>query len=151
LGWQISPEEASFSKPSNMSHINTIEGIGESHTKKFAEIGVTTVEHLLQAGATPKGRKELAAKTGFSEHHVLKWVNQADLFRVKGIGRQYAELLQASGVDSVKELAQRIPDHLHEKIKASNEAKHQVHVIPNVETLTTWVEEAKQLPRVVTY
>src|SRR5580700_11721238 len=113
-----------------MSHINEIEGIGPSHTKKFAEVGVTTVEHLLKAGATPKGRKDLATKTGFHEHHLLKWVNQADLFRVKGVGRQYAELLQASGVDSVKELAQRRPDHLHAALKASNDKKHQVRLLP---------------------
>ena len=134
-----------------MSHINKIEGIGQSHTKKFAEVGVTTVEHLLQAGATPKGRKELATKTGFHEHHLLKWVNQADLLRIKGVGRQYAELLQASGVDSVKELAQRKPDHLHEKLKESNEAKHQVHIVPNLTSITNWISEAKQLPRVVSY
>ena len=141
----------SFSNAQNMSHINTIEGIGPSHTKKFAELGVTTVEHLLKAGATPKGRKELATKTGFHEHHLLKWVNQADLFRIKGVGRQYAELLQASGVDSVKELAQRKPDHLHEKLKTSNEAKRQVHIVPNLTSLTNWISEAKKLPRVVSY
>ena len=134
-----------------MSHINTIEGIGPSHTKKFAEVGVTTVEHLLKAGATPKSRKDLATKTGFHEHHLLKWVNQADLFRIKGVGRQYAELLQASGVDSVKELAQRKPDHLHEKLKTSNETKRQVHIVPNVTSITNWINEAKKLPRVVSY
>ena len=137
--------------PWNMSHINTIEGIGPSHAKKFAEVGVTTVEHLLKAGATPKGRKELCTKTGFHEHHLLKWVNQADLFRIKGVGRQYAELLQASGVDSVKELAQRKPDHLHETLKTSNETKRQVHIVPNLTSITNWVGEAKKLPRVVSY
>jgi predicted flap endonuclease-1-like 5' DNA nuclease len=134
-----------------MSHINEIEGIGPSHTKKFAEVGVITVEHLLKAGATPKGRKDLATKTGFHEHHLLKWVNQADLLRIKGVGRQYAELLQASGVDSVKELAQRKPDHLHEKLKESNEAKNQVHIVPNLTSVTDWISEAKKLPRVVSY
>jgi predicted flap endonuclease-1-like 5' DNA nuclease len=134
-----------------MSHINKIEGIGPSHTKKFAEVGVTTVEHLLKAGATPKSRKELATKTGFHEHHLLKWVNQADLLRIKGVGRQYAELLQSSGVDSVKELAQRKPDHLHEKLKASNDAKQQVHIVPNLTNVTNWISEAKKLPRVVSY
>ena len=134
-----------------MSHINEIEGIGPSHTKKFAEVGVTTVEDLLKAGATPKGRKDLATKTGFHEHHLLKWVNQADLLRIKGVGRQYAELLQASGVDSVKELAQRKPDHLHEKLKESNEAKNQVHLVPNLTNVTNWISEAKKLPRVVSY
>jgi predicted flap endonuclease-1-like 5' DNA nuclease len=134
-----------------MSHINKIEGIGAAHTKKFAEVGVTTVEHLLKAGATPKARKDLATKTGFAEHHLLKWVNQADLFRIKGVGRQYAELLQASGVDSVKELAQRKPDHLHEKLRESNQEKHQVHVVPNLTRVTTWIAEAKKLPRVISY
>jgi predicted flap endonuclease-1-like 5' DNA nuclease len=134
-----------------MSHINKIEGIGPSHTKKFAEVGVTTAEHLLKAGATPKGRKELADKTGFHEHHLLKWVNQADLLRIKGVGRQYAELLQSSGVDSVKELAQRKPDHLHAKLKESNEAKRQVHIVPNLTSITNWISEAKKLPRVVSY
>jgi|ERR1700745_33593 predicted flap endonuclease-1-like 5' DNA nuclease len=133
-----------------MSHINKIEGIGPSHTK-FAEVGVTTVEHLLKAGATPKGRKELATKTGFHEHHLLKWVNQADLLRINGVGRQYAELLQSSGVDSVKELAQRKPDHLHEKLKESNDSKRKVHIVPNLTSLTNWISEAKKLPRVVSY
>jgi predicted flap endonuclease-1-like 5' DNA nuclease len=134
-----------------MSHINKIEGIGPSHTKKFAEVGVTTVEHLLKAGATPKGRNELATKTGFHEHHLLKWVNQADLLRINGVGRQYAELLQSSGVDSVKELAQRKPDNLHEKLKESNDSKRKVHIVPNLTSLTNWISEAKKLPRVVSY
>jgi predicted flap endonuclease-1-like 5' DNA nuclease len=134
-----------------MSHINEIEGIGESHTKKLQTVGIETVEQLLQAGASPKHRQELAQKTGFSEHHILKWVNQADLFRVKGIGRQYAELLEASGVDSVLELAQRRPDHLHEALKASNEKKRQVQVLPSPSTVARWIEEAKELPRIVTY
>ena len=134
-----------------MSHINKIEGIGPSHTKKFAEVGVITVEHLLKAGATPKGRKELATKTGFHEHHLLKWVNQADLLRIKGVGRQYDELLQSSGVDSVKELAQRKPDHLHGKLKESNDTKRQVHIVPNLTNITNWISEAKKLPRVVSY
>ena len=133
-----------------MSHINKIEGIGPSHTK-FAEVEVTTVEHLLKAGATPKGRKELATKTGFHEHHLLKWVNQADLLRINGVGRQYAELLQSSGVDSVKELAQRKPDHLHGKLKESNDTKRQVHIVPNLTSITNWISEAKKLPRVVSY
>jgi predicted flap endonuclease-1-like 5' DNA nuclease len=134
-----------------MSHINKIEGIGTSHTKKLEAEGIKTVEQLLKAGSSPKHRQELAQKTGFSEHHILKWVNQADLFRVKGIGRQYAELLEASGVDSVLELAQRRPDHLHAALRASNDKKRQVHLVPGLATVGRWVEEAKQLPRIVTY
>jgi predicted flap endonuclease-1-like 5' DNA nuclease len=134
-----------------MSHINKIEGIGTSHTKKLEGEGITTVEQLLKAGSSPKHRQELAKKTGFAEHHILKWVNQADLFRVKGIGRQYAELLESSGVDSVLELAQRRPDHLHAALKASNDKKRQVHLVPGLSTVSRWIEEAKKLPRVVTY
>jgi predicted flap endonuclease-1-like 5' DNA nuclease len=134
-----------------MSHINKIEGIGSSHTKKLETEGITTVEHLLQAGSSPKHRQELAKKTGFSEHHILKWVNQADLFRVKGIGRQYAELLEASGVDSVLELAQRRPDHLHAALKTNNEKKRQVRLVPGLAAVSRWVEQAKKLPRIVTY
>jgi predicted flap endonuclease-1-like 5' DNA nuclease len=134
-----------------MSHINKIEGIGASHAKKLEAEGIKTAEQLLHAASSPKHRLELAKKTGFSEHHILKWVNQADLFRVKGIGRQYAELLQASGVDSVLELAQRKPEHLHASLKASNEKKRQVHLVPAAAAVGHWVEEAKKLPRIVTY
>jgi predicted flap endonuclease-1-like 5' DNA nuclease len=134
-----------------MSHINKIEGIGVSHAKKLEAEGIKTAEQLLQAGSSPKHRQELAQKTGFSEHHILKWVNQADLFRVKGIGRQYAELLQSSGVDSVLELAQRRADHLHAALKANNDKKRQVRLVPGAGTVDRWVEEAKKLPRIVTY
>lgn len=134
-----------------MKHINEIEGIGEVHAKKLESIGITTVEQLLDAGKTPHGRNDLAAKTGSSEHHVLKWVNQADLFRIHGIARQYAELLESAGVDSVLELAQRNAEHLHEKLKSANEAKRQVHVVPGVATLGKWIEEAKTLSRIVSY
>ena len=134
-----------------MTHINEIEGIGDVHAQKLESVGITTVEHLLEAGKTPKGRNDLAEKTGYSEHHILKWVNQADLFRIHGIARQYAELLEAAGVDSVLELAQRNAEHLHEKLKSSNETKHQVHIVPGVATISKWIEEAKALPRVVSY
>ena len=134
-----------------MKHVNEIEGVGGVHAQKLESVGITTVEQLLEAGKTPKGRNDLAQKTGYSEHHILKWVNQADLFRIHGIARQYAELLEAAGVDSVLELAQRNGEHLHEKLKSSNEAKHQVHVVPGVATVSKWIEEAKALPRVVSY
>ena len=85
-----------------MKHINEIEGIGPSHAEKLESHGIRTVEDLLKSGATPNGREELVKKTGISHHLILKWVDEADLFRVKGIGRQYTELLRSAGVDSVK-------------------------------------------------
>jgi len=134
-----------------MTHVNEIEGIGEVQRKKLEAAGIQTVEALLQEAATPKGRKELDAKTGIGHHHLLQWVNQADLFRIKGIGRQYAELLEKSGVDSVLELKQRNPEHLHAKLAEINSAHHHVKVVPGIEHVKQWVEEAKALPRVVEY
>jgi predicted flap endonuclease-1-like 5' DNA nuclease len=134
-----------------MTHLIEIEGIGPSYAEKFESHGIKTVEDLLRAGATPNGRKELIEKTGLSHHLILKWVDAADLFRVKGIGRQYSEFLQAAGVDSIKELAQRRADHLHEKLTAINREKKHVHEVPGINAIERWIEEAKALPRVVSY
>ena len=134
-----------------MTHINEIEGIGAVHSKKLEAAGIQSVETLLQEAATPEGRKELEAKTGIGHHQFLRWVNQADLFRVKGIGRQYAELLQKAGVDSVLELAGRNHEHLHAKLVELNDVHHHVKVVPSAEHVKQWVQEAKALPRVVEY
>jgi len=137
--------------PENMTHINEIEGIGAVYREKLEAAGIQSVEGLLQVAATPKGRKELEDKTGIGHHHLLRWVNQADLFRVKGIGRQYAELLAKAGVESVLELAERNPEHLHAKLAEVNNAHHHVKVVPTADHVKSWVEEAKALPRVVEY
>jgi predicted flap endonuclease-1-like 5' DNA nuclease len=134
-----------------MTHLNEIEGIGPSHAEKLGAAGITTVEGLLEAGATPHGRNALEEKTGISHHHLLTLVNQADLFRVQGIGRQYAELLRAAGVDSVLELAQRSGDHLHAKLVEINEKHHHVKVVPSQEHVIKWIEQSQALPRVVQY
>lgn len=138
-------------RPETMTHINEIEGIGPSHAEKLESHGIKTVEDLLKAGATPSGREELIKKTGISHHLILKWVDEADLFRVKGIGRQYTEILRAAGVDSVKELAQRRADHLHEKLTAINLEKKHVHALPSVDAIERWIEEAKALPHIVSH
>ena len=134
-----------------MKHINEIEGIGPSHAEKLESHGIRTVEDLLKSGATPNAREELVKKTGISHHLILKWVNEADLFRVKGIARQYTELLRSAGVDSVKELAQRRADHLHEELAAINREKKHVHEVPGINAIERWIEEAKALPGMVTY
>ncbi len=134
-----------------MTHIKEIEGIGPSHAEKLETHGIKTVEDLLKTGATPHGREELANKTGISHHLILRWVDEADLFRLKGLARQYTELLRAAGVDSVKELAQRQADHLHEKLIAINHEKKHVHELPSASAVERWIEEAKTLPRIVTY
>ncbi|HEY7426324.1 MAG TPA: DUF4332 domain-containing protein [Gemmataceae bacterium] len=134
-----------------MSSIIEIEGIGEVYAQKLQEVGVPTTESLLEQGATPRGRKTLADSTGISERLILKWVNRADLFRINGIGEQYSDLLAAAGVETVLELAQRRPDHLHAKLVETNEAKKLVRVVPSLEHVTDWVQQAHHLARVVSY
>ena len=137
--------------PPMSKHIDEIEGIGAAFSAKLQAVGIKTVEALLEAGATPKGRKELEEKSGIGHHHLLKWVNQADLFRIDGVGRQYAELLEHAGVDSVPELAERNPEHLYAKMEELNAARHDVRSLPTATHVKNWIEQAKSLPRVVHY
>jgi predicted flap endonuclease-1-like 5' DNA nuclease len=90
-----------------MAPIKKIEGIGEKYGTQLKMIGIGTIEALLERGASAKGRDEIAEKSGINAHLILEWVNRADLFRVKGVGEEYSDLLEASGVDTVVELAQR--------------------------------------------
>jgi predicted flap endonuclease-1-like 5' DNA nuclease len=133
--------------------IKEIEGVGEVYGPKLQAVGVKTVADLLARGKTPKGRKELAEATGISEKLILKWVDMSDLFRVKGIGPEYSELLEKAGVDTVKELRHRVPEHLHAKMEEVNSSTGQplVRALPSLKAVQTWVEEAKHLEPVVTY
>lgn len=133
--------------------IKEIEGIGEVYGPKLQAVGVKTVAELLEKGKAPKGRKELAESTGISEKLILKWINMADLFRVKGIGPEYSELLEKAGVDTVKELRHRVPEHLHAKMEEVNSSTGQplVRALPSLKAVQTWVEEAKKLEPMVTY
>lgn len=132
-----------------MTKIIEIEGVGEVYAKKLQDIGIATVEQLLERGGAPKGRDEIVAQTGISGALVLRWVNHADLFRIAGVARQFAELLEAAGVDSVPELAQRVAEHLHAKMTEVNERRNLVRRIPSVGQLSTWVDQSKSLPRAV--
>jgi predicted flap endonuclease-1-like 5' DNA nuclease len=134
-----------------MTKIIEVEGIGEVYAKKLEAAGVSTTEQLLEKGSTPKGRQSLVEATKINEHLVLKWVNEVDLFRIKGVGSEYAELLEAAGVDTVVELSKRVPDHLLEKMTEVNTTGKLVRKLPTVNQVTAWVAEAKTLPRVVTY
>ena len=134
-----------------MAPIKKIEGIGEKYGGQLKMIGVSTVEALLERGASPKGRQEIAEKSKISEKLILEWVNRADLFRVKGVGEEYSDLLEASGVDTVVELAQRKAENLYEKMVAVNQEKKLVRKLPTLAQVSSWVEQCKKLPRVVTY
>ena len=132
-------------------NISENEGFGDVYAAKLAEIGVTSVEKLLNIGATPKGRRELEQQTGISHKLILRWVNHADLFRIKGIASEYAELLEAAGVDTVPELAQRNPANLQAKMVEVNQAKELVRQVPGESLVADWITQAKGLDRIVQY
>ena len=134
-----------------MSKIADIEGIGPAYAEKLKAANLDTVEELLEAGASKKGREDIAAKSGISEKLILEWVNRADLARIKGVGSEYADLLEASGVDSVPELAQRNAANLTSKMEEVNAAKSLVRKVPTESQVADWVEQAKNLPKVVTH
>jgi predicted flap endonuclease-1-like 5' DNA nuclease len=127
------------------------EGVGQAYAEKLAAAGVEKAEQLLEKGAVPAGRKALAEETGISDKLILKWCNHADLFRIKGVGPQFAELLEAAGVDTVKELAQRNAENLAAKMAEVNEEKKLVHRVPVASELQKMIDEAKELPKVLTY
>jgi len=134
-----------------MASIIDIEGIGEAFAKKLTAAGVGTVEKLLSKGCTPQGRKEIETQTGINHDLILQWVNHADLFRIKGIGSEYSDLLEAAGVDTVPELAQRVGENLHKKLVEINQQKKLVRQLPTEAQVVGWVEQAKKLPRVISY
>lgn len=128
-----------------------IEGIGPTYAEKLGNIGIHTTSDLLEKGCTKKGRVEIAEKTSIPESLVLTWVNHADLFRIKGIAGQFSELLEAAGVDSVKEFAHRNPENLHAKLVETNEKFGLSGRVPSVETLADMIGQAKTLGGVVTH
>ncbi|MDX2488944.1 DUF4332 domain-containing protein [Desulfosarcina sp.] len=132
--------------------ITEIEGIGDVYAAKLQQAGITTVNDVLEKGKTAKGRKALAAETGIDAKFILKWVNMADLFRVKGIGKEYSELLEKAGVDTVKELRNRNPENLLAKMEEVNASGRQlVRSLPAPKTVASWVEAANVLDPAVTY
>jgi predicted flap endonuclease-1-like 5' DNA nuclease len=134
-----------------MTDIVEIEGVGEAYSGKLRTAGIPSVEELLQRGATPKGRDEIAQTTGISGQLILQWVNHADLFRIKGVAGEYSELLEAAGVDTVVELAQRNAANLYQSLTDTNSSKQLVRQLPTAAQVADWVEQAKSLPRQVSY
>jgi len=134
-----------------MAKIIEIEGIGPVYAEKLATAGIKTVEALLKAGASKKGRDQLVEQTGIEYARILKWTNMADLFRVRGVGEEYSELLEAAGVDTVKELRNRRADNLHAKMVEVNAEKKLVRALPALSMVERWIEHAKELDPVMTY
>ncbi len=134
-----------------MHKIEDVEGIGPVFAEELAKADIATTEQLLEKTATPKLRKDLAAATGLKDKLILKWANRVDLFRINGVKGQYSDLLEVAGVDTVPELAQRKPENLHKKLAEVNEEKKLVRKLPSEKQLNDWVDQAKQLPRMVNY
>lgn len=134
-----------------MAKLSKVEGIGQVYAQKLRATGITTTQALLEKGASPQGRTEIAEKTDISEKLILEWVNHVDLFRIKGVGEEYSDLLEEAGVDTVPELAQRNPEHLHQKLVAVNQEKKLVRQLPTRSQVSDWIEQAKRLPRVIAY
>jgi predicted flap endonuclease-1-like 5' DNA nuclease len=134
-----------------MAKLEEVEGIGEVYAAKLQAAGVKDTEELLEVGGTPKGRQDLAEKSGVSEKLILEWVNHVDLFRIQGIGSEYADLLEEAGVDTVVELAQRTAANVHAKLQSINVTKKLVRRLPTPEQIADWIEQAKKLPRAITY
>ncbi|MBR1542317.1 MAG: DUF4332 domain-containing protein [Bacteroidaceae bacterium] len=128
-----------------------IEGVGDAYAEKLIAAGINTPKELLDKCAAPAGRKALAEETGISDKLILTWANHADLMRIKGIGPQFSELLEAAGVDTVKELKNRNPENLTAKILEINEEKHLVRRVPVLKEIIKMVNQAKELPPVMTY
>jgi predicted flap endonuclease-1-like 5' DNA nuclease len=127
-----------------------IEGIGPAYATKLSKAGIRSVEGLLKEGASAKGRKGIAAASGLDHSLILAWVNRADLYRIKGIGSQYSDLLEKAGVDTVTELSKRVGSNLYKKMLEVNQAKNLVNGMPGLKKVEGWIEQAKKLPRVVT-
>lgn len=131
--------------------ISDIEGIGPVLAEKLKGAGIKTTGALLERAASPKGRKDVAAESGINEKQILKFANMADLMRIKGVGEEYSELLEAAGVDTVKELRNRRPDNLTAKMAEVNETKKLVRSLPSEKVVEGWVAHAKELDPVMTY
>jgi predicted flap endonuclease-1-like 5' DNA nuclease len=134
-----------------MSKLDKIEGVGEKYANKLKDAGISSTDVLLEKCATSQGRSELADKSGISSMLILKWVNQVDLARIRGISEEYGELLERAGVDSVPELSHRNPENLYNNLVKVNDEKKLVRKLPSESQISKWVEEAKTLPRIVTH
>lgn len=131
--------------------IEEIEGIGPVYAEKLRAAGISTTEELLEKGATRKGREAIAEATEISERLILKWTNHADLFRIKGVAGQFAELLEAAGVDTVKEFRHRVAANLYPRLVEVNEQRNLCNRVPSVAELEKMIEQAKTLSPVITY
>jgi predicted flap endonuclease-1-like 5' DNA nuclease len=134
-----------------MPSVIDVEGIGPKYAEKLKKAGIATTDTLLKKGATPKGREAIVKASGISHDLILHWVNFVDLYRIKGVGSEYSELLEKAGVDTVVELSKRIPENLVAKMAEINKTKKLVRRMPTLKEAKAWIAQAKKLSRVITY
>jgi len=131
--------------------ISEIEGIGDVTAEKLAKAGIKTTEDLIRQCCAKKGRCGAAEATGCSEGQILKWTNMADLMRISGIGGEFAELLKATGVDTVKEFRNRNAENLAVAMKEKNDDKHLTRTVPSAAMLQKWIDQAKTMEPMITH
>lgn len=134
-----------------MARIIDIEGIGPKYQASLHKIGIKSTKSLLKVAAHKRGREDLSRETGISEKLILEWVNLSDLIRVKGIGEEYSDLLEEAGVDTIKELRNRVPENLYQTVKTINAKKQLVRRLPSLKDIRSWVKQAKNLKPMVTH
>ena len=131
--------------------VEEIERIGPAHGRKLGEVGIVVADDLLRICGSASGRRAVAAVTGLDQAQLLKWANLADLMRISGVGKQFSELLEAAGVDTIKVLRNRNAENLAAKIRELNAAKHFVRATPSSDQVASWVEQAKGLKPSITH
>jgi predicted flap endonuclease-1-like 5' DNA nuclease len=134
-----------------MAKLEDIEGIGPTFAGKLRKAGVRSTNDLLKKGSTPAGRQKISKDSAISGKLILEWVNHSDLFRIKGVAEEYADLLEEAGVDTVVELAKRKAENLLESMKKTNEKKKLVRQLPGITKIQSWINQAKKLPRIIRY
>lgn len=131
--------------------IEDVEGIGPATGDKLRAAGIKDTDTLLAQCNTPKQRKDLAEKTGLGEGQVLRFANMVDLYRINGVGAEFAELLEVTGVNTVPELSRRNAANLTAAMAEVNEQKKLTRRVPSETDVAKWVEQAKALPRMLEY
>lgn len=131
--------------------IDEVEGIGPAYASKLADAGITTTDDFMKLCCDAKGRSQTAEKTGISEKLILSWANMADLMRVKGVGGQYAEILHAAGVDTIKELRTRNAENLAAAMKQANDEKNLANACPSASVVQGWIDSAKEMEPLITH
>ena len=131
--------------------LTDIEGIDEETATILKSAGIRSTESLLDKAGNLRGRKAIATKTGIPANQLLRWANMADCMRIRGVSREYADLLRAGGIDTVKELKHRNPKNLAARMAAANKTRKLVRVLPSEKKVSRWIDQAKTLPLKITY